>query len=90
MRPKRDTARPQAPLPSWKAQVERNAFRRRCGWWHKAYEAQRDDPSRARWRQFFGWPPPLDTARLSEIFAGVYRGEIADVVDSNALLRFLR
>jgi hypothetical protein len=34
---------------------------------------------------------PLDAARFSEIFAGMYRGEIADVVDnSNAILMMLR
>lgn len=92
-RPKRNTTCPQAPHP-WRRQVEGNIFYKHRGWWHEAHEETRDDASKAHWRQFFGWPPPLDTARLGEIFTTTFRERLATVADavegSNALLRFLR
>lgn len=91
--PKRDMQRPQAPHP-WCRQVADNIFYKRRGWWHEAHANARSEYDRAHWRQFFGWPPPLDTARLTEIFTATYRehpASIADVVSgSNALLRMLR
>lgn len=89
-RPRRNMEMPQAPHP-WRRQVEGAIFYKRRGRWHRAHEAQRDEYSLAHWRQFFGWPPPLDTARLTEIFTATYCERIVDIVDSsNALLRFLR
>jgi hypothetical protein len=89
---KRDRQKPQAPHP-WRRQVEANIFYKRRGWWRAAHEAARDEASRARLRQFFGWPPPPDTVRLNEIFQAVFSersAAIADLVDGNALLRRVR
>lgn len=84
---------PQAPHP-WRKQVEDNIFCRRRGWWYVAYSSASDDASRARWRQFFGWGPPLDTARFAEIFTATFRersASIAKTVErSNVLLQRLR
>lgn len=91
--PKRDTERPQAPHP-WRKQVESNSFYRRRGWWHAAHRAALSPYEKAHWRQFFGWPPPLDTARLTELFTATFSERSASIAETvangNALLRLLR
>lgn len=91
-RPRRNMAMAQAPRP-WRRQVERNIFYRRCGRWCAAHDDAQSEYERAQWRAFFGWPPPMDTARLSAIFAATYAGRISDIsggTANNPLLRLLR